>query len=304
MAEQRPDTTSRLAASARPERGAARGEVWRRGLPLAVQFLTVLPVRVAPPRVTHAVDGGETAGAGMAAALPWFPLVGAALGALTALVDWALAPVFAIGVRDVLLLALPLLLTGMLHADGFVDCCDALLGARSVERRLEILRDSRVGAYGALGGALLLLGRYAALGALAGPVRPVALVVAPLLGRWGIVYAVTRYRYARPAGLGALFRSRPAHLLGASLVALVLLVATGAGVVAVAGAGAAVVLAALVVAAFVVTLCWCVWASRRLGGGLTGDTYGALNELVELAVLLLAPPLATAAPHLCAVVCR
>lgn len=238
----------------------------------------------------------------MAAALPWFPAVGAAIGGLTALVDWALAPVFSVGVRDVILVALPLLLTGMLHADGFVDCCDALLGHRSVERRLEILRDSRVGAYGALGGALLLLARYAALGALQPPERALALVVAPLLGRWGIVYAVTRYRYARSSGLGASFRARMSHLLGASAVGLALLVIVWAGVAATTGmyGAAALMLALLALAAIVVSVCWPAWASRRLGGGLTGDTYGALNELAELAVLTLAPPLSALAFQLCA----
>ncbi|HLY32275.1 MAG TPA: adenosylcobinamide-GDP ribazoletransferase, partial [Ktedonobacterales bacterium] len=92
----------------------------------------------------------------MGRALPWFPLVGALLGAILVLVDWALTPLLSLGVRDALLLALAALMTGMLHLDGFVDCCDGLLGARSVERRLEIMRDSRVGAYGALGAALLL----------------------------------------------------------------------------------------------------------------------------------------------------
>lgn len=278
---------------------------WLRGPLLALQFLTVLPVRVPAPAA--AVDGAAgNDDSGMEAALPWFPTVGAALGCLTALVDWALAPVFSLGVRDVILVALPLLLTGMLHADGFVDCCDALLGYHSVERRLEILRDSRVGAYGALGGALLLLARYAALGALTPPVRAMALIVAPLLGRWGIVYAVTRYRYARSRGLGAHFQARTAHLLAASALALALLgvVWRGFAVGTDRYGTTALLLTLLAVAAVVVTFCWSAWASRRLGGGLTGDTYGALNELAEVAVLTLAPPLSALVWHLCGGLCR
>lgn len=299
MSEQRRDAPPRRPVADTPPRTARGGGAVARGPLLALQFLTVLPVRVRPPAAGH----GTSDEAAMAAALPWFPLVGAAIGGLTALVDWALAPVFAAGVRDVFLLALPLFLTGMLHADGLVDCCDALLGTRPVERRLEILRDSRVGAYGALGGALLLLARYAALGALAGPVRPLALIVAPLLGRWGIVYAVARYRYARPAGLGALFQALPRHLLAASVMAVALLAAAGAGVAAANGGTAALVnllelASCLALAALATTVCWCVWAGRRLGGGLTGDTYGALNELAELAVLLLAPPLSALVFHL------
>src|SRR6476661_4145503 len=106
------------------------------GLALAVEFLTVLPVRRA-----HVDEPVSAEPPDMARALPWFPWVAA-------------------------LLAFDALVTGMLHLDGFVDCCDALLGTRTVERRLEILRDSRVGAYGALGGALLLIAKFAALTAL------------------------------------------------------------------------------------------------------------------------------------------
>jgi len=73
--------------------------------------------------------------------LPWFPLVGALLGAGVATLNWALEPIISRGLRDVIAIAALLLITGMLHFDGFVDCCDALLGTRSVERRLEILRD-------------------------------------------------------------------------------------------------------------------------------------------------------------------
>ena len=102
-------------------------------------------------------------------------------------------PIFSVAVRSVVVLVVSALLTGMLHLDGFVDCCDALLGTRGVERRLEILRDSRVGAYGAIGAALLCLGRFAAIESLPVGIRAFALVAAPLLGRWAIVYAVVRY---------------------------------------------------------------------------------------------------------------
>ena len=261
------------------------------GLALAVEFLTVLPVRRA-----HVDELVSAEPPDMARALPWFPLVGALLGLAFVGLDWALAFAFPPGIRAVALLAFDALVTGMLHLDGFVDCCDALLGTRTVERRLEILRDSRVGAYGALGGALLLIAKFAALTALvSGPVRVLTLLAAPILGRWGMVYAVTRYPYARAAGAGAPFRNRGmSQLILASVVMLLLLAASalivgGRGT----GIGATLTLAVLLlVAALLVLLGWLAWASRRLGGGLTGDTYGAACVLAELAVLLLAPPLA------------
>lgn len=236
----------------------------------------------------------------MAQALPWFPLVGALLGLALVALDWALAFVFPLGIRAVTLLAFDALATGMLHLDGFIDCCDALLGTRSVERRLEILRDSRVGAYGVIGGILLLLAKFAALSALVGPPRVLALLIAPILGRWGMVYAVTRYSYARSSGAGAPFRSRHFSQLVLASVAMVVLLVAGALVIGnyATSIPTLLVLAGLLLVATLVTLlAWLAWASRRLGGGLTGDTYGAACVLMELTVLVLAPPLAGLAAH-------
>ena len=148
----------------------------------------------------------------------------------------------------------------------------------------------------------MLIAKFAALTALvSGPVRVLALLVAPILGRWGMVYAVTRYPYARAAGAGAPFRSRSSlHFLVASIVMFVLLAASafaiGSPIQAI--TGAFVLTALLLAVALLVLLGWLVWASRRLGGGLTGDTYGATCVLVELAALALAPPLALLAARL------
>jgi adenosylcobinamide-GDP ribazoletransferase len=239
----------------------------------------------------------------MSPSLPWFPLVGGLIGVMLVGLDSALRPILALPVRDASLLAAAALITGMLHLDGFVDCCDALLGARSVERRLEILRDSRVGAFGAIGVTLLLIIRFAALGELGGygPSRALALIAAPVLGRWGIVYAVTCFPYARQQGLGSLFQRRSSYLLAATGMALVLLALITGVATLVPGsdslAGTALLLALLAAVAFLVTVIGCIWASRRLGGGLTGDAYGAVNELVEVAVLVLAPFLSELTQH-------
>jgi len=262
------------------------------GLALAVEFLTVMPLR--------RVRADEPAGTGeppdMARALPWFPFIGALLGLAFVGLDWALSFAFPLGIRAVALLVFDALVTGVLHLDGFVDCCDALLGRRTVERRLEILRDSRVGAYGALGGALLLIAKFAALTALvSGSVRMLALLAAPILGRWGMVYAVTRYPYARAAGAGAPFRNRGNVQLILATIMMLQVLAASAFVIGspIQAISAAFTLAGLLlIPALLVLLGWLAWASRRLGGGLTGDTYGAACELVELAALVLAPPLA------------
>jgi adenosylcobinamide-GDP ribazoletransferase len=263
------------------------------GFLLALQFLTVVPVQ---PKAARTSSSGQSdqpgAALDMGRALPWFPLVGALLGAGVATLNWALEPIISRGLRDVIAIAALLLITGMLHFDGFVDCCDALLGTRSVERRLEILRDSRVGAYGVGGGALLLLARYVTLEALPPGLWAFAVISAIITGRWAMVWLVSLFPYVRAHGAGSGFRASGARLIGASGIALALL----AVLVAFAPWGTlpqrALAFAILGVSGLGVALLWALWASRRLGGGLTGDTYGAANELVEVAILALAPVVA------------
>lgn len=271
------------------------------GLPLALQFLTVIPIQT-PQRASSSEDSDQAPR--MARALPWFPLVGALVGCLIALLDWAVRPALSLGVRSVLVLALTAGLTGMLHLDGFIDCCDGLLGARSTARRLDILRDSRVGAYGVIGGCLLLLLRYAALVALTRPdLRMLALIVAPLLGRWSLVYAVVRYPYARSTGAGSPFRGGSGrHLARATLSALVLLVLISAALAIAFGTPSLPRALArdgfLVCGALLTTIVATTWMSKRLDGGLTGDTYGALNECVEAVTLVLLPVFVAIVAHL------
>ncbi len=260
------------------------------GFLIALQFLTVVPVR--PRAVTTSRSGRSDSALDMGRALFWFPLVGALLGAGVVGLNWALTPVFSRSLRDVIAIAALLLATGMLHFDGFVDCCDALLGTRCAERRLEILRDSRVGAYGVGGGALLLLARYATLESLSPGLWAFAVITAIITGRWTMVWLVTLFPYVRAHGAGSGFRASGARLISASGMALAPL----AALVAFAPWGMppqrALVLAMLGASGLTVALLWALWASRRLGGGLTGDTYGAANELVEVAILALAPVVA------------
>lgn len=282
-----------IRTSATPTSRRPHNRSWGRllGLVLAVQFLTVLPVRFAAQEESDC-PAEHTAPVEMAPALPWFPVVGAGLGVALAVLDWALGFAFGINVRDVLLLVALAGVTGMLHLDGFIDCCDGLLGQRTLDRRLEILRDSRVGAYGVVGGALLLLAMYAALGALPVAVRPYALVAAPVAGRAAMAAAVVHYPYARSRGAGSGFHARARHSITAIVLAFVCVCITA--LVVVVGRPKAIGLVTCLViitsiSAVAIWVGWTRWASGKLGGGLTGDTYGALNELVELGVWLMVP---------------
>jgi adenosylcobinamide-GDP ribazoletransferase len=228
----------------------------------AVQFLTRIPVR-----------NVET---DLGAALVWMPLTGALLGGALALADlgmrwWGVPSLL----ESALLVVLLLGLTGGLHADGLMDTCDAVLGHATPQRRLDIMRDPRVGAFGVLGIVSVLLLKVSALDALQTPSRFGLLVVAPTVGRWSIVLLATVFPYGRSAGLGAPLKAAatPRRLLVASVVPILACVLSGTPAML---AGGLAALAALVLGRWL----------RELLPGLTGDCYGAVCEITESVVWL------------------
>jgi adenosylcobinamide-GDP ribazoletransferase len=232
---------------------------------VAVQFLTISPAilkRSFTPRELGRATG-------------FFPLVGLLIGLALSAANLLLAHFFPAGVRAALVLALWILVSGGLHLDGFLDACDGLLGGFTPESRMEIMRDERVGAFALAGGILLLLVKYSTLLAL--PVLSPGLWLAPMLARWGMTAAIYFYPYARPQGLGKDMKEHTSHwqILLASLLTL-----AAAGL----SGGLRGPLACLLAGGV-------VWAGARFTlrriPGLTGDIYGALNELVEAAVLLI-----------------
>jgi adenosylcobinamide-GDP ribazoletransferase len=237
----------------------------------ALQFLTILPV---PGRhLLRDEDWGR--------ATAWYPAVGLVLGGILAVLDWALRLLWPGGVSSALLLVAWVLLSGALHLDGFVDCCDALLAPASPERRREILRDVHVGAFGVVGAVLLLLTRYAALSTLPVSVRPAALLLVPTLGRWGMASALLLYGYAHPGpGLGrkAKTGAGPLQLVIGTATALLV---SGLGW----WAGLGWMALGLLGLTALTTLATAQWIQSKIDG-LSGDAYGAICELVETVNLL------------------
>jgi adenosylcobinamide-GDP ribazoletransferase len=186
-------------------------------------------------------------------------------------------------VRAVVLVVAWGVLTAGMHLDGLSDTFDGVMSWRSRERKLEIMRDSRIGVMGALALAAVL-GLKAAFLAGAGDAWLTAVVLAPVLGRWADVYGIVRFPPAREGGLGRTFQSylRPGDFAGASVATLALALIVG-------GAGGLIALALV----WMVTHLLGRWWTRDLGG-LTGDTYGALCEIAEvvaLATLTLSAPM-------------
>lgn len=241
----------------------------------ALSFLTIVPVPF-PREATEAEVGGSP---------PYFPLVGLIIGSVLAGLGWVLGLVLPGAVVSVLLVAVLAAISGAMHLDGFADTCDGLAGHRSVEERLAVMRDSRAGAFGVVGVVLVLLVKYAALDAVPQAVLAATLLVVPMTSRWAMAYAIFSFPYARPSGLGKVFKQE-ARGPGLALAALFTLAVTTAlawvaGLARFYVAGLAVVGVAWLVAMAAAAL-----LSRRFGG-LTGDTYGFINEITEVSVLLL-----------------
>lgn len=213
----------------------------------------------------------------MGPARAYFPLVGLGLGGILAGLDLAARQALPMPAVGALLVAALLALTRAIHTEGFLDTCDGVLGGRDREARLEILRDSRVGAFAVVGGACLVLLKWTLLLGIPDAERTSLLVLFPCLSRWGMVVTMGVFPYARAQGLGTAFQAGASWrqlviALGTAVLAAWLLLGS-AGLVLFGGATAA----ALVLG----------WWFKRLLGGMTGDTYGATNEVGEVVVLLL-----------------
>ncbi|MEN3949985.1 adenosylcobinamide-GDP ribazoletransferase [Iodidimonas sp. SYSU 1G8] len=240
-------------------------------LAAAIMLLTRLPAWPVPGH-----DEGLTARAVWA-----YPVVGAVIGGIggvTALIaQWAGLSLL---VAVLLGLAATLLATGCFHEDGLADFCDGIGGGRTRERKLEIMRDSRIGTYG--GAALILsLGlRAAALAAMAPPMVLAVWIAAGALARGGALLLLAVLPAAREDGLArsAGAPPLPSLIAGWAATTLITLAALGAS-------GLILVIAALVASLAVMLL------SRRHLGGYTGDALGAAAQAAEIACLVVASSL-------------
>ncbi|MGI8549228.1 MAG: adenosylcobinamide-GDP ribazoletransferase [Dehalococcoidia bacterium] len=237
-------------------------------LPLAaLEFLTPFRLRRVAEQDPAAIGPSSA----------FFPLIGLLLGLALIGLDRLLSQALPPPAVDALLVTALALFSGALHLDGLADTADGIFGGRTAERRLEIMRDSRTGSFGALAVGLMLLLQWNALISLSPPWRFGGLLLFPALGRCAAVVALAAFPYARPEGLGTLFHRHawpwPAlfAVLSSLLLSIVLFNGSGAALW-----GASILLALLLGAAM---------ASRL--GGLTGDTYGAICEITQVTVLLL-----------------
>ena len=232
---------------------------------IGLQFLT--RIHLVKQTVWTAEDFGRST--------RFFPLVGLVLGICYAFAAWLL--LYALGIRSLtvaLLLILPLLLTGGLHADGFMDTADGVFSGRERARKLEIMKDSRVGAFGVVSFVMLMFVQFSLLSDMAWPLLVPALFVMPIIGRLAMVLAVACFPYAREDGMGKTFADMAdrSTVVIAPLTTAVLVLPWG------------VLATAALVLGTLFALLFCRMMTNILGG-VTGDVYGAATVLTETLVL-------------------
>lgn len=264
----------------------------------AFGLLTLIPV----PRRAREVPLGAT--------LPWFPLVGLAFGLVWAVVPLKLVALLGAGTRRVVLdpaadLSMSLLLAALvvvvsaagsrfMHLDGLADTFDALWGSRDRERRLEIMADSSIGAFGTAAVSLDLIIKVAALASACASVLGLAIFVGtptrrlvagyallaapPVYGRAAAVVMALRHSPAKADGLGATVlagASRPALVVSLAVVVLLPFIFLPWWAALLGGVG---------FLAWTLTL---AWGLSRMVGGVTGDLFGATIELTETAAAVM-----------------
>jgi adenosylcobinamide-GDP ribazoletransferase len=240
------------------------------GFLATLQFLTIIPVK----RSFSAEQIGRATG--------YFPLVGVIIGAILAGLDYLLGLVLPSALISVLLVSAMVLLTGALHLDGLVDTCDGLAVHGTPEERWQVMHDSRAGGFGVIGAALCLLVKFVSLNSVPQSLMMFTLVVAPVISRWTMVYAIFAYSYARPSGLGKVFKQTTnwRQFLMATLITVVVAL----GLFSLAG------LVILFITSLLSTGMACYLKQKF--AGLTGDTYGAINEIAEVSVFIIVSLLA------------
>ncbi|MBI5740058.1 MAG: adenosylcobinamide-GDP ribazoletransferase [Nitrospirae bacterium] len=249
---------------------------------LAFQFLTIIPVR----RMDNLSDedvGGASA---------FFPAAGAAQGALLVMSAAVFTKVFPAGPANGLVLLVMVIISGGLHLDGLADTFDAIASRKGMEKKLEIMKDSSVGAFGVIAIVLALLLKFLLLNALLLDASKVtyysALFLMPVFSRWAMVPAIFHGKSARRDGLGRVFAEYTGkkELMMASLFTVISVACIALLLNALtAGHSLLVTRYLLLIPALYIFSALAVWFSNRNFGGMTGDTFGAVSEISELIFL-------------------
>ncbi|MFA5094240.1 MAG: adenosylcobinamide-GDP ribazoletransferase [Candidatus Omnitrophota bacterium] len=245
-----------------------------KGLLCAIRFLTVFPA---------GRSCGDRQDEDIASCAVWFPVVGLVTGCVLALSYDLLYCILPLPAVCVLVLVLSVVITGGMHADGFIDTADAIASGADRERMLEIMREGRPGALGIAAAILLFMSKFAFMLSLRPAAAGLSLVAMSVIGKSSFAVSGFFYRYARQGrGLGGSILGK---VPGKSLVLSGILCTC---IPALIFGFKIFIFFPLICSVFFICN---AWLSKRLGG-LTGDTLGAVSEILEGSTLLLAAVLA------------
>ena len=271
---------------------------------IALQFLTRLKI------VNQTEWSVEDFGKSVVA----FPYVGLIIGLILALLYGILSPFIPLVPLMLIIVVAEFLITGGLHADGLMDTSDGLFSGRERERKLEIMKDSRIGSFGVVAFVFVTLLKWQLLTAIpTAEFIPMALIMMPLMSRWSLVLSIRSYPYAREQGMGAAFANlAPKHVityntLSTFFMPIVILIIgailytllySAYSIFSVADVGYVVGLGVLTYATLgifqinIVSMIITYIINRFLNryivkqlGGTTGDTYGFVVEVTEVLLL-------------------
>lgn len=243
-----------------------------------------------------------------------FPYVGLIIGLILALLYGILSPFIPLVPLMLIIVIAEFLITGGLHADGLMDTSDGLFSGRERERKLEIMKDSRIGSFGVVAFVFVTLLKWQLLTAIpTAEFIPMALIMMPLMSRWSLVLSIRSYPYAREQGMGAAFANlAPKHVITYNTIStffmpiviliigaiLYTLLYSAYSIFSVADVGYVVGLGVLVYATLgifqinIVSMIITYIINRLLNryivkqlGGTTGDTYGFVVEVTEVLLL-------------------
>ncbi|MHB8104669.1 MAG: adenosylcobinamide-GDP ribazoletransferase [Dehalococcoidales bacterium] len=235
----------------------------------ALQFLTSIPVSLKR----------ELSSKQLGNAIALFPLVGLVIGGILAGLNWLLGFILPAPVINILLIVALVIITGAMHLDGLADTCDGIAGHKTVEERWKVMHDSRTGAFGVVGVVLVLLVQYVALNSVPADKMTAVLLFMPVISRWAMVFAIFAFPYARPTGLGKAYKAATGwqQFVIASIIAL----AIAGGLFPLFNVSGFSVTGGVLI----ITTAFAFYLKYKFAG-LTGDTYGAINEVAEVMALI------------------
>jgi adenosylcobinamide-GDP ribazoletransferase len=240
---------------------------------IAMQFLTPIPLKI---RVVEPKDLGRS--------MRWFPLVGFMIGLFLFFIKGiCLSLGFSVWVTATLLLLALVITSGGLHLDGLSDMCDGFYAGKTKEEIVKIMRDPHIGIMGIIGVIFILLMKWSVFVSL--PLQreyhaDIPLILMPLISRWAMVIAASVGSYAHVAvdGIGKPFIENVKY----KEVIIATVITAGISIFV------AKIIGCILIIASLITVLLIVGIARRKLGGITGDIFGAINEISETVVLLLA----------------